>query len=92
MIVIFEGSVQLFITTDAGTEFPLETLPTGSIINPHNFLVDRKHSISGRFTLNTTFYYLTLERMTEIGYRYPEFGRELYKQKGQATAMMQRDH
>lgn len=76
---------------DAGTEFQLEVLPTGSILNPHNMLARRKHSVNARFSMNTTFYYLKYSKLIEVAKQYPSFAQELLKQKGKATAFKSRD-
>ena len=51
---------------DAGTEFSLEKLPAGSILNAHNMLAKRKHSTNARFTMNTTFYYLKYNKLVDV--------------------------
>ena len=58
LVIIFEGSVELYLIMDSGTEFVIEILKTGSILNPHNFLSKRKYSTNVRFTTNTIFYFL----------------------------------
>lgn len=64
---------------DAGTEFALEILPTGSILNAHNCLAKRKHAINARFSINTTFYYLKYHKLVEVARQYPAFLHELQK-------------
>ena len=91
IIIVFDGSIELFLMMDAGTEFQLEILPTGSILNPHNMLAKRKHSVNSRFTMNTTFYYLKYDKLVEVAQQYPFFARELLKEKGKAEALAQRD-
>jgi len=51
---------------DAGTEFILENLPTGSILNAHNMLVQRKHQVNARCAMNTNFYFLRYHKLVEI--------------------------
>jgi len=72
MVVIFEGSVELYLTMDAGTELTIEYLQTGSILNAHNFLARRKHSVNIRFAANTTFYYLKYGRIVEVARKYSQ--------------------
>ena len=91
MIIIFDGSVELFLQMDSGTEVSLEILPVGSIINAHNFLVYRKHSISARMIANTTFYYLKYAKIVEVAKLYPSFAKNLLKEKGKAAALKSRD-
>ena len=76
---------------DTGTELQLEVLPTGSIINAHNMLAKRKHSVNVRFTMNTTFYYLKYSKIVEVARKYPSFGIELLRQKGKSDANKARD-
>lgn len=91
IIIVFDGSIELFVMMDAGTEFSLEILPTGSILNPHNMLARRKHSVNSRFAVNTTFYYLKYSRLKEVARKYPAFSNALLRQKGLAEAMASRD-
>ena len=91
MIIIFEGSIQLFLNMDAGTEFALENLPTGSIINAHNFLARRKHSVNARVTTNTTFFYLKYAKIVEVAKLYPRFAKDLLREKGKAESLKSRD-
>ena len=58
IIIVFSGCIELYFTMDTGTEMCIEHLGTGSILNPHNMLSRRKHSINARAMTNTTFYYL----------------------------------
>lgn len=51
---------------DAGTEFRLELLTTGSVLNPHNMLVKRKHSVNARFSQNTMFYFLKYSTLVKV--------------------------
>lgn len=79
IIIVFDGAIELYLTMDAGTEFQLEILPTGSVLNAHNFLAKRKHSVNSRFTINTTFYYLKYDKIVEIARSYPAFFAELQR-------------
>jgi len=38
MIIIYDGMVELYSTMDNGTEFAIEYLYKGSIINPNTFI------------------------------------------------------
>ena len=66
MIIVFEGVIEIVTDMDAGTEFAIELLTTGSILNPHNFLVDRKHIVNYRFQLNSTFFYIKYGNFIEV--------------------------
>jgi len=79
------------MTMDAGTEFRLELLTTGSVLNPHNMLVRRKHSINARFTTGTMFYYLKYDKLVKVARNYPNFAKTLLREKGKAEALKSRD-
>jgi len=42
LIVVFTGLVEIISLMDNGTEFPIERLGRGSVINPHSFLIEDK--------------------------------------------------
>ncbi len=71
LVIIFDGGVELFMTMDASTDLTIERLPTGSIINAHNMLADRKNNINARFTTNTSFYFLKYAKLVEVAQNYP---------------------
>ena len=91
MIIIFDGSIELFTVMDAGSEFPIEVLPTGSILNPNNFLCNRKHSVNYRCLANCTLYCIKYDDFAEIAYKYPDFYKEMLKFKALAESMKNRD-
>ena len=91
IIIVFDGSIELYMMMDAGTEFSLEILPTGSILNAHNMLAKRKHSINSRMAMNTTFYYLKYSKLVEVARQYPNFCQALLRQKGLAETYASRD-
>ena len=85
MIIIFDGQIELYMIMDIGTELMIEILPAGSILNPHNMLAQRKHSINARFSTNTTFFYLKYAKLVEVARKHQStFGNELLKQIGKA--------
>ena len=59
LVIIFDGVVELYTHMDNGTDFTVEHLAKGSIINAHSFVVLRAMPISARFAVNTTYYTLT---------------------------------
>lgn len=91
LIIIFDGAVELYLTMDAGTEFPIDILTTGSILNPHNFLAKRRQATNVRFTKNTIFYFLTYAQLVSVARNYKEFSKVLLREKGKAEAMKSRD-
>jgi hypothetical protein len=76
---------------DAETELAIEVLPTGSVLNAHNMLADRKHNINARFTTNTSFYYLKYSKLVEVASNYPAFVKILVHEKGKAESNKSRE-
>ena len=62
---------------DNGTDFTVEHLAKGSILNAHSFVVLRTMPISARFAVNTTYYTLTAQRFGDIAAEYPPL-RKIY--------------
>jgi len=79
IVIVFTGAIELYLTMDAGTEFSLEVLPTGSVLNSHNMLAKRKHSVNARFSISTSYYILKYDKIVEVARRYPAFFYELQK-------------
>ena len=79
LVIVFDGSIELYLTMDVGNEFMIEILPTGSILNAHNMLAKRKQAINARFKMNTTFYYLKYNKLVEVAKRYPSFANQLLR-------------
>lgn len=65
-MLIFEGSVELYINMDVGTEFIIEHLTKGSIINSNSFIAMRESPLSARFTSSSTYYTLSAKKFTEL--------------------------
>ena len=74
LVIIFDGHIELYTVMDNGTEFTIEHLSKGSVINAHSFLVRRQMPISARFSLNTTYYTLSAEKFGDIASEYIESG------------------
>ena len=55
-VIIFDGLVEIYTEMDNGTEFPIEHLRSGSVINAHQFLIDRPSAVSVRCIKASTFY------------------------------------
>ena len=91
LVIIFDGAVELYLTMDAGTEFPIDILTTGSILNPHNFLAKRKQATNVRFEKNTIFYFLKYAQLVSVARNYKDFAEILLREKGKAEAMKSRD-
>jgi len=46
LMIIYDGSLCMFINIDSGTEFPLAYISKGAVINAHNFLTNNNSSVS----------------------------------------------
>ena len=62
--------VEIYTEMDNKSEFYIDHLPKGSIINSQTFLVNRQMPVSARFTMNTTFYSLSAEKFGDIAAEY----------------------
>jgi CRP-like cAMP-binding protein len=91
MVIIFDGSIEIYTITDNGSEFSFEILPTGSILNPNNFLTDRKHVVNYRCLANCLLYKLSFDQLYEIAKNDNDFQKDVVKYKGQAEANKNRD-
>ena len=70
LAIILNGYVELATTMDKGTEFPIEHLGGGSILNAHHSLVNRRASLSVRCLKSTTFYTLHVQKLFQISEKY----------------------
>lgn len=91
LVIIFDGSIEIYTMMDAGSEFSIEVLPTGSILNPNNFMTDRKHTVNFRCLANCLLYTIRWDDLYSIANKNPDFLKELLKYKGQAEANKNRD-
>ena len=57
---------------DKGTEFNIEYLTSGSVINAHHFLVDRKTVVGARCAKPTTVYTMSARKFYQIACEYPK--------------------
>ena len=62
---------------DKGTEFPIEYLGGGGILNAHHSLVGRPACVSVRCLKATTFYTLDIGKMFTISENHPKLQRAL---------------
>ena len=85
-MVIFDGSVELYIHMDAGTEFIIELLTKGSIINSNSFIATRESPISARFSRNCTYYTLSAEKFTSLASEDPCL-RKMYNRVNEAAVV-----
>lgn len=91
MIIVFNGAIELYFVMDAGTEFQLEVLTPGSVLNAHNMLSFRRHGCNARFAQTTTFYYLKWKQLVDVAKMHPSFYREVIKQFGKAESLKTRE-
>ena len=69
---------------DAGSEFSIEVLPRGSILNAHNMLSKRSFTVNARCCQTTTYYTLSYDRVLEVAYKSPELARKFVREKGRS--------
>ena len=79
LAIILHGCVEIATTMDKGTEFPLEHLGAGGILNAHHFIVGRKACVSVRCLKATTFYTLSFQKLYEVSQIYPKLFKALTK-------------
>jgi len=91
LVIIFDGMIELFVTMDSDIELQIELLPTGSVINAHNMLSNRRHVVNARFITNTSFYYLKYSKLVEVAEAYPKFTKTLLREKGKAESNKSRE-
>ena len=70
-VIVFDGLVELYTDMDKGTEFPIEHLTSGSVINAHQFMIGRKTVVSARCIKATTLYTMSAKKFKEIAQEYP---------------------
>ena len=63
MAVILHGQVELVTAMDKGTEFPIEYLGSGGILNAHHCIAGRPACVSVRCLKSTTFYILNIYKL-----------------------------
>ena len=76
---------------DNGTEFSIEVLSSGSIINPNNFLCDRNPTVSYRCLANCLLYRIKLDALEDIAVDYRDFYKEFIKHRAVANNNKSRD-
>ena len=74
-VIIFDGIVELYTDMDKDTEFPIEKLTYGSVINAHQFLIDRKTVVSARCLKNSIIYTMSAEKFFKIADEYPKLAK-----------------
>ena len=90
MVIVFDGLVELYTVMDNGTEFCVERLSKGSIINAHTFLADRQMAVNARFASNTTYYTLSAERFGDVAAGYPALRDTYFTEFSKALAAKER--
>lgn len=89
MIIVLDGALELYTEMDKGNEeFLVEVLKSGSVINAHQFLIDRNKSLSCRCRQATTFYSMTAAKFYEIANHHPQLARVRNEQYTQAIEDM----
>ena len=70
LFIIFDGEVELYTTLDDGTDFVIERLTKGSILNANTFLVLQKKASSVRTSCNTTYYRMLADTFKDVASEY----------------------
>ena len=73
MFIVFEGMVEILTVMDNGTEFVIERLTQGSVINPTAFLIEDEVDTTFRAANTVTLYKLNVEKFIIETVKYPEF-------------------
>lgn len=80
LAIILHGCVEIATSMDKGTEFPIEYLSAGGILNPHHCIVGRKACVTVRCLKATTFYTLSVQTLSQVSQIYPKLYKALAKQ------------
>lgn len=73
MYVIFAGMIEIVTIMDNGTEFIIERLTSGSVINPTAFLVEDEIDTIIRAGSSTTIFSLNVKTFVQETVKYPDF-------------------
>lgn len=80
LIVVFTGLVEILSVMDNGTEFPIERLGRGSVINAHSFLIEDTIDSVARCGVTSSIYVLSSSKFSKIADKYPGFAEKLNEQ------------
>ena len=72
MVIVLEGLLEVTTDMDKSTDFPIDYLSSGSVINSHQFMIERKSSVNIKCVKSTTIYKLSAHTFSEIAYEYPK--------------------
>lgn len=73
MIIVFSGMLEITTEMDNGTEFVIEMLPQGSILNPTAFLIEDEVDTINKAATSCVLYKLEVERFIEEACKFPDF-------------------
>lgn len=73
MMVVFSGLIEIISVMDNGTEFPIERLGRGSIVNAHSFLIEDKLDAIARCGTTSTIYVLSSDKFLRLIQNFPGF-------------------
>jgi CRP-like cAMP-binding protein len=73
MYIIFSGMIEIYTIMDNGTEFVIERLISGSVINPTAFLVEDEIDTIFRAGSSTTIFTLNVQQFVNEIVKYPDF-------------------
>jgi CRP-like cAMP-binding protein len=73
MYIIFSGMIEIFTIMDNGTEFIIERLTSGSVINPTAFLIEDEIDTIFRAGSTATIFRLNVKQFVNETIKYPDF-------------------
>jgi len=77
LFLLQDGVIEIVINSD-GTEFVVEKLFRGSIINYRNFFLEEKGEVQYRFGRNSICYLMSIHKLMEILPRHKELRRKYF--------------
>jgi CRP-like cAMP-binding protein len=73
MYIVFSGMLEICTEMDNGTQFIIEILPEGSILNPIAFLIEDDCDTINKAGSSCVIYKLDVERFIEEACKFPDF-------------------
>jgi CRP-like cAMP-binding protein len=73
MMIVFSGMIEIVTEMDNGTDFVIEILPQGSILNPIAFLIEDEIDTINRTASPCVVYHLNVDRFIEEACKFPDF-------------------
>lgn len=94
MFIVCRGTMELTSLVDGNTDFCIERLGKGSVVNAHTFLINQELFSDAKCASRTTIFTLTTPRFFRIIKKYPNFFEKMsryikrnYREKDQKIAV-----